>query len=97
MDRRAFQHYLTEDRSFSDQFLSKNVLFNLFLPSNVFRDLYLTYINQLPLYNPPNILGLHSNVEINYLTKTAYEIWSTMLDMQPEQQVTEENFNRERE
>jgi dynein heavy chain len=76
--------------------LSKNVLFNQFFSYSVFRDLYLVYIDQLPLYNPPDILGLHANAEINYLTKTANEIYANMMDIQPEQNEMEENSSRER-
>ncbi|CAF4829118.1 unnamed protein product [Rotaria sp. Silwood1] len=77
------------------QLLSKNVLFNQFFPYSIFRDLYLAYIDQLPLYNPPDILGLHANAEINYLTKTAYEIYSMMLDIQPEQHEIEDSSSRD--
>ena len=77
--------------------LSKSVLFNQFFPFTIFRDLYLAYINQLPLYNSPDILGLHANAEINYLTKTAQKIYSNMLDIQPEQYKIEDNSSRERE
>ena len=72
------------------------MLFNQFFPSSIFRDLYLAYIDQLPLYNPPDILGLHPNAEINYLTKAATDIYSTMLDIQPEQNETEDHSSRER-
>lgn len=78
------------------QFLSKNVLFNQFFHYSIFRDLYLAYIDRLPLYNPPDILGLHANAEINYLTKTAHEIYSNMLHIQPEQRDNEENSIKER-
>jgi hypothetical protein len=74
----------------------KNVLFNQFFHFFIFRDLYLAYIDQLLLYNPPDILGLHSNAEINYLNKAAMDIYSTMLDIQPEQNETEDHSSRER-
>jgi hypothetical protein len=76
--------------------LSTNVLFNQFFHYSIFRDLYLAYVDQLPLYNPPDILGLHANAEINYLTKTAYEIYSNMLLIQPEQIEIEDSSSRER-
>jgi hypothetical protein len=76
--------------------LSKNVLFNQFFHFSIFRDLYLAYIDQLPLYNPPDILGLHANAEINYLTKSAFEIYSNMLDIQPEQHEMDDSSSRER-
>ncbi|CAF1405518.1 unnamed protein product, partial [Adineta steineri] len=77
------------------KFLSKNVLFNQFFHYSIFRDFYLTYIDQLPLYNPPDVLGLHPNAEINYLTKTAHEIYSNMIMIQPEQYDIDYGSNRE--
>ncbi|CAF1458544.1 unnamed protein product [Adineta steineri] len=77
------------------RFLSKNVLFNQFFHYSIFRDFYLTYIDQLPLYNPPDVLGLHPNAEINYLTKTAHEIYSNMIMIQPEQYDIDYGSNRE--
>ena len=80
----------------ADEFLSKNVLFNQFFPFTIFRDLYVAYVEQLPLYNPPDVLGLHSTAEINYLTQAAHDIWSTMLNIQPERDQSEDNASRER-
>ncbi|CAF1512159.1 unnamed protein product, partial [Didymodactylos carnosus] len=77
------------------QFLSKNVLFNQFFNFALFRELYSTYVKQLPLYNPPNVLGLNLNAEINYYTKSARELWSLMLDLQPQTFEIDNNFNRE--
>jgi len=65
--------------------LSINVLSNRFFPFTIFRDLYVAYIDQLPLYNPPDILGLHSHAEMNYSIKTTSEILANMLQIQPEQ------------
>ena len=79
-----------------NEFLSKNVLFNQFFNYAIFRDLYTAYIDRLPLYNPPDVLGLHVNADINYLTKTADEIYSNMLDIQPKQHEMKENSNKER-
>ncbi|CAF1548071.1 unnamed protein product [Rotaria magnacalcarata] len=84
-----------EPQQFDYQFLSKNVLFNQFFHYSIFRDFYLAYIDRLPLYSPPDVLGLHANAEINYLTKTAFEIYSNMLDLQPEQHDIEDNSSRE--
>ena len=92
MEKSAFE----QRQSHETQSLSNNVLFNQFFPFTIFRDFYLAYVDQLPLYNPPNILGLHANVEINYLSRTAVEICVNMLNVQPEQQQVEEHSNRER-
>jgi hypothetical protein len=70
--------------------------FERFFPFTIFRDLYLVYVEQLPLYNPPDVLGLHSNAEINYLTQAAHDIWSNMLNIQPERDQGEDNASRER-
>ena len=88
---------LTSNRfQHDDEFLSKNVLFNQCFPFTIFRDLYLVYVEQLPLYNPPDVLGLHPNAEINYLTQAAHDIWSNMLNIQPERDQGEDNASRER-
>ncbi|UJR10037.1 hypothetical protein I4U23_014260 [Adineta vaga] len=75
--------------------LSKDVLFNQFFHYSIFRDLYLAYIDQLPLYNPPNVLGIHVNAEINYLMKEANEIYTNMIIIQPDQREIEDNSSRE--
>ncbi|CAF1522285.1 unnamed protein product, partial [Adineta steineri] len=93
------QHNMEQSNSPIQQidykFLSKNVLFNQFFHYSIFRDFYLTYIDQLPLYNPPDVLGLHPNAEINYLTNTAHEIYSNMIMIQPEQYDTDYGSNKE--
>ena len=76
--------------------LSKNVLFNQFFHYSVFRDFYQAYVDQLPLYNPPDVLGLHGNAEINYLTKVANEIYANMILIQPEQNEIQDSSSRER-
>lgn len=76
--------------------MSKNVLFNQFFHYAIFRDFYLAYIDQLPLYNPPDVLGLHANAEINYLTKAAHAIYSNLIVIQPQQHAIENSSSRER-
>ena len=64
---------------------------------NIFRDFYLNFIDELPNYNSPDVLGLHSNVEINYLTQTAQTICATLLEIQPEQREIDDYSHRQRE
>ncbi|CAF0910630.1 unnamed protein product [Adineta ricciae] len=85
-----FEHTQIDYKSFS-----KNVLFNQFFHYSVFRDFYQTYVDQLPLYNPPDVLGLHGNAEINYLTKVANEIYANMILIQPEQSEIQISSSRE--
>jgi dynein heavy chain, axonemal len=70
--------------------------FNRSMPSLMFRDLYLAYVNQLPLYNSPNILGLHDNVETNYLSSLVDDICLSMYNMQPIEHDIDEYVKRER-
>jgi len=38
----------------------------------------------LPLANTPEVFGLHPNAEINYYSQTAREIWSHLIELQPQ-------------
>ena len=47
--------------------------------------LFLTdYIESLPLANSPRVFGLHANAEIGYYTKAARDIWSHLVELQPQ-------------
>ena len=41
-------------------------------------------IESLPLANTPEVMGLHSNAEIGYYTQAAKEMWSHLIDLQPQ-------------
>lgn len=38
----------------------------------------------LPLTNTPEVFGLHPNAEINYYSQTTREIWSHLIELQPQ-------------
>ena len=42
------------------------------------------YIESLPLANSPRVFGLHANAEIGYYTKAARDIWSHLVELQPQ-------------
>uniref|UniRef100_A0A3Q3JHQ8 Dynein heavy chain ATP-binding dynein motor region domain-containing protein n=1 Tax=Monopterus albus TaxID=43700 RepID=A0A3Q3JHQ8_MONAL len=41
-------------------------------------------IENLPLANTPEVLGLHSNAEIGYYTQAAKDMWTHLIDLQPQ-------------
>lgn len=41
-------------------------------------------IESLPLANTPEVFGLHSNAEIGYYTQAARDMWSHLLELQPQ-------------
>lgn len=41
-------------------------------------------IESLPLANTPEVLGLHSNAEIGYYTQAAKDMWTHLIDLQPQ-------------
>ena len=48
------------------------------------RDQYLETIESLPLANTPEVFGLHANAEINYFTRTTKDLWSQLVELQPQ-------------
>jgi dynein heavy chain, axonemal len=41
----------------------------------------LAFIDQIPLFTPPGVFGLHSNAEITYYTNATKTLWINILDM----------------
>lgn len=41
-------------------------------------------IENLPLVNTPEVMGLHSNAEIGYYTQAAKDMWTHLIDLQPQ-------------
>lgn len=41
-------------------------------------------IESLPLANTPEVMGLHSNAEIGYYTQAAKDMWTHLIDLQPQ-------------
>ena len=48
------------------------------------RDLYVDCIEALPLSNTPDVFGLHPNAEIGYYTHSAKDMWSHLVELQPQ-------------
>jgi dynein heavy chain len=42
------------------------------------------YIESLPLANGPDVFGLHPNAEIGYFTDTVREMWTQLVELQPQ-------------
>jgi len=47
-------------------------------------NILLEYIDELPLENSPMVFGLHANAEIGYFTEAVKNMWSHMIDLQPQ-------------
>ena len=60
-----------------------------------FRDQYLEAIDILPLANTPEVFGLHANAEINYFTRTTKDIWTQLVELQPQTTDTGMGISRE--
>uniref|UniRef100_A0A7S0KGL2 Dynein-1, subspecies f n=1 Tax=Micromonas pusilla TaxID=38833 RepID=A0A7S0KGL2_MICPS len=88
-DRRILTTYL-------DEYLG-DFLFDTFQPFHFFqneevdyvapaqgsRDAYAKMINTLPLYQTPEVFGLHANADIAYYTGATKELWVNLIDLQP--------------
>lgn len=53
------------------------------------------YIEALPLANSPEVFGLHANAEINYFTRTTKDIWTQLVELQPQTADTGTGISRE--
>ncbi|XP_074525804.1 dynein axonemal heavy chain 10 [Halichoeres trimaculatus] len=54
------------------------------IPSPGQRETYVDEIENLPLANTPEVMGLHSNAEIGYYTQAAKDMWTHLIDLQPQ-------------
>ncbi|XP_064612357.1 LOW QUALITY PROTEIN: dynein axonemal heavy chain 10-like [Liolophura sinensis] len=54
------------------------------IPEEGARDVYVDYIESLPLANTPEVFGLHPNAEIGYYTLAARDMWSHLVELQPQ-------------
>ncbi|XP_075256614.1 dynein axonemal heavy chain 10-like [Convolutriloba macropyga] len=48
------------------------------------KETYTEYIDTLPISNTPEVFGLHLNAEIGYYTQQAKDIWTQLIEMQPQ-------------
>ncbi|XP_012518857.1 PREDICTED: dynein heavy chain 10, axonemal [Propithecus coquereli] len=89
-DRRILTIYM-------DEYLG-DFIFDTFQPFHFFRNKEVDYkipagdvkekfveaIEALPLANTPEVFGLHSNAEIGYYTQAARDMWTHLLELQPQ-------------
>ncbi|XP_053327864.1 dynein axonemal heavy chain 10 [Spea bombifrons] len=54
------------------------------IPNGTTKDDFVETIESLPLANTPEVFGLHSNAEIGYYTQAARDMWSHLLELQPQ-------------
>uniref|UniRef100_A0A8C6Y8I9 Dynein axonemal heavy chain 10 n=1 Tax=Naja naja TaxID=35670 RepID=A0A8C6Y8I9_NAJNA len=54
------------------------------IPEGTSKDDYVEEIESLPLANTPEVFGLHPNAEIGYYTQAARDMWSHLLELQPQ-------------
>ncbi|XP_071394424.1 dynein axonemal heavy chain 10, partial [Centroberyx affinis] len=54
------------------------------IPPNGLKETYVDEIETLPLANTPEVLGLHSNAEIGYYTQAARDLWTHLIELQPQ-------------
>ncbi|XP_058491324.1 dynein axonemal heavy chain 10 [Solea solea] len=54
------------------------------IPLNGPKKTYVDEIEKLPLSNTPEVMGLHSNAEIGYYTQAAKDMWTHLIDLQPQ-------------
>ncbi|EKX52600.1 hypothetical protein GUITHDRAFT_157080 [Guillardia theta CCMP2712] len=59
------------------------------------RDQYAAFIEALPLLSGPEVFGLHSNAEIDYLNKASANILSNLIELQPRTSAGSEGATRE--
>uniref|UniRef100_A0A8D2LCC4 Dynein axonemal heavy chain 10 n=1 Tax=Varanus komodoensis TaxID=61221 RepID=A0A8D2LCC4_VARKO len=54
------------------------------IPEGQTKDEFVEEIESLPLANTPEVFGLHPNAEIGYYTQAARDMWSHLLELQPQ-------------
>ncbi|XP_068610937.1 dynein axonemal heavy chain 10 [Brachionichthys hirsutus] len=54
------------------------------LPPSGNKQIYVDEIESLPLANTPGVIGLHTNAEIGYYTQAAKDMWTHLIDLQPQ-------------
>ncbi|CAH1099407.1 unnamed protein product, partial [Psylliodes chrysocephalus] len=100
-DRRIVKTYMNEYMG--------DFLFDTFQPFHFFRDNtvdytippdgnkdeYIQFIEELPLSNSPEVFGLHPNAEIGYYTQATKEMWSILIELQPQATGSGEGISRE--
>ncbi|XP_022902554.2 dynein axonemal heavy chain 10 [Onthophagus taurus] len=65
------------------------------IPADGTQEDYIAAIDQLPLTNNPEVFGLHPNAEIGYYTNATKDMWSLLMDLQPQTGGSGEGISRE--
>ena len=86
-DRRLMMTYLNEymgDFIFdsNQKFFFSRIGYDFEIPSNISYDAYLKHIDTIPNVYSPEVIGLHSNAEIDYLTQASLLLWTNLLVLQ---------------
>ncbi|XP_028292993.1 dynein heavy chain 10, axonemal [Gouania willdenowi] len=63
-------------------FSSRDVAYSIPAPGP--KRTYTEEIEAMPLTNSPEVLGLHSNAEIGYYTQAVKDMWTHLVDLQPQ-------------
>ncbi|NWH62016.1 DYH10 protein, partial [Geococcyx californianus] len=89
-DRRILTVYIEEYfgdfifDTFREFHFYKNDKVDYKLPQGTVKDDFVGAIEALPLSNTAEVLGLHANAEIGYYTQAVHDMWSHLLEMQPQ-------------
>lgn len=86
-DRRLMMTYLNEymgDFIFdsNQKFFFSRIGFEYEVPANTAYDGYLKYIESIPNTYSPEVIGLHSNAEIDYFTQASLLLWTNLIVLQ---------------
>uniref|UniRef100_A0A8C3JB17 Dynein axonemal heavy chain 10 n=1 Tax=Calidris pygmaea TaxID=425635 RepID=A0A8C3JB17_9CHAR len=73
----------------------KNDTVDYKIPHGTIKDDYVEAIESLPLANTPEVFGLHANAEIGYYTQAVRDIWSHLLELQPQTGETGAGISRD--
>uniref|UniRef100_A0A2C9JWZ0 AAA+ ATPase domain-containing protein n=1 Tax=Biomphalaria glabrata TaxID=6526 RepID=A0A2C9JWZ0_BIOGL len=100
-DRRILRTYM--DEYMGDFIFDKFQPFHFYhdetvdyhIPEDGPRDVYVDYIESLPLANTPEVFGLHPNAEIGYYTQAARDMWTHLVDLQPQTGESASGISRE--
>ncbi|XP_040982062.1 LOW QUALITY PROTEIN: dynein heavy chain 10, axonemal [Aquila chrysaetos chrysaetos] len=65
------------------------------IPQGTVKDDFVEAIESLPLANTPEVFGLHANAEIGYYTQAVRDIWSRLLELQPQTGETGTRISRD--
>uniref|UniRef100_A0A8B9MLI2 Dynein axonemal heavy chain 10 n=1 Tax=Accipiter nisus TaxID=211598 RepID=A0A8B9MLI2_9AVES len=65
------------------------------IPQGTVKDDFVEAIESLPLANTPEVFGLHANAEIGYYTQAVRDIWSHLLELQPQTGETGTRISRD--